>query len=84
MFSHHHTDSDDFDNTTVTEVYMADEGTNTQTDLQVSIPLTDDSIDEADNEIFLVKLEVASAVNRDLIAVEPASSKCIIIDNDCE
>ncbi len=63
---------------------MADEGTVTQSELQVSIPLTDDSIDEADNETFIVKLEIASAVNRDLITVEPASSKCIIIDNDCE
>ena len=74
----------DFNNTVITATFEADEGGNPQTDLDVPIPVIDDEINEADNQFFIVQLVVVSAVNRDLITIERAASKCIIVDNDRE
>ena len=77
-------DENDFDNTVITATFAADAGGNPTTDLNVPIPVFDDDIDEADDQIFIAQLVVVSAVNRGLITIERDASNCIIVDNDRE
>ena len=79
-----HSDENDFDAAVITATFAADAGGNPTTDLNVPIPVLDDDIDEADNQIFIAQLIVISAVNINLITIERDASNCIIIDNDRE
>ena len=44
----------------------------------------DDEINEAPQQVFIILLEVQTAVNPDLIVIARTYSTCIIIDNDGE
>ena len=79
-----HSDRNDFDNTVITATFEADAGGNPQTDLNVPIPVFDDDIDEAIDQIFIAQLVVVTAVNRGLIIIVRPISNCIIVDNDRE
>ena len=54
------------------------------TDRQAFIPVVDDEINEAEQQVFIILLEVQEAVNSDLIVITRTYSTCIIIDNDGE
>lgn len=75
---------EDFDTSTLTSTFAADEGSFRQTDLFTPIPIVDDEIDEDDDQVFLVQLILIDATNRDLITLDRAVSNCIIVDNDRE
>ena len=77
-------DGRDFDNSTITATFPADEGGNATTDLVVPIPVFDDDVDEANNQYFIIKLVVVNAINTNLTTLTQEASRCIIIDNDCE
>ena len=74
----------DFDSAAITATFLADEGGNVITDLDVPIPIFDDDIDEANDQFFIAHLVVVSAVNPALITLDQMASRCRIIDNDRE
>ena len=53
-------------------------------DVDESIPIVDDDIDEAQEQVFIILLEVLEAVNFDLITITRSTSFGRIIDNDGE
>ena len=53
-------------------------------DVDESIPIVDDDIDEAQEQVFIILLEVLEAVNFDLITITRNTSFGRIIDNDGE
>ena len=50
--------------------------------VEAFIPIADDEINEAWEQVFVVLLQVEEAVNSDLITITRADSTCVIIDND--
>ena len=61
-----HTDYDDFDNTTLFAVFPIDEGRrNPVISVELNISIVDDEIDEADEQIFIIFLEVINTTNLD-------------------
>ena len=78
-------DADDFDTTTFEVEFPADENQVALTDIDAFIPIVDDLIDEDIWQLFVVYIQVVSAV--DLAQVENTErniSTCRIIDNDCK
>lgn len=53
-----------------------------QTDLLASLPITDDDVNEADEQFFFVYLIISNAANSDLITITRVASICTIVDND--
>ena len=53
-------------------------------DVEEFIPIVDDEIDEAQEQVFIILLEVLEAVNFDLITITRNTSFGFIIDNDGE
>ena len=53
-------------------------------DVDEVIPIVDDEIDEAQEQVFIILLEVLEAVNFDLITITRSTSFGRIIDNDGE
>ena len=52
--------------------------------MRETIPIVDDEIDEAQEQVFIIVLEVLEAVNFDLITITRNTSVGRIIDNDGE
>ena len=53
-------------------------------DVEEFIPIKDDEIDEAHEQVFIILLEVLEAVNFDLLTITRCTSFGRIIDNDGE
>ena len=53
-------------------------------DVEEFIPIVDDEIDEAQEQVFIILLEVLDAVNFDLITITRSTSLGRIVDNDRE
>ena len=73
----------DFDATPFNVTFPADEFVNIA-DVSEFIPIVDDEIDEAQQQNFVIVLEVLDAVNFDLITITRKISFGRIIDNDGE
>ena len=76
-------DGDDFD-ATAFDVTFPDDETMNRADVQEFIPIVDDEIDEAQEQVFIIFLEILDAVNFDLITITRNTSFGRIIDNDGE
>lgn len=74
-------DLDDFDNTILSITFQADED-NPINDIPLTIPITDDAINEAIEQDFVVILNLTDSVNPDMTILAKISSLCRIIDND--
>ena len=74
-------DTNDF-NATVFEVVFPG-GETSIADVDAFISINDDEIDEADDQFFVVYLEIVNATNR-LAQLERVISICNIVDNDRE
>ena len=72
----------DFNATAFNVVYRADEGVNVIPREPAFINVTDDDINEAREQTFIVFLEILEAANRELITVTRTNSTCVIVDND--
>ena len=57
---------------------------NPRTDLPVPIPVTNDVVDEADDQFFIAQLVLVNTINPRNLAIERDASNCIIVDNDRE
>ena len=77
------TDKNDFNATSLNLTFPADEAMNIA-DVLETIPIIDDEIDEAQEQVFIIVLEVLEAVNLDLITITRSTSFGRIIDNDGE
>ena len=75
-------DEDDFNATVITVTFPPDESMGAKK-LNAPIPIFDDDVNEAREQIFLALLEVESAVNLELVRNDVLNiTTCIIIDND--
>jgi hypothetical protein len=74
----------DFNATAFNVTYPADEGGNVVPRIPASIGVTDDDVNEAREQIFIVFLEIIDAANYDLITISRTNSTCVIVDNDGE
>ena len=75
-------DLNDFDSSPRTITFPADVGMDTVTDLSVPIPVTDDDVDEADDQFFIAQLVVVDAISRSHLVIARSNTNCIIVDND--
>ena len=62
-------DYKDFDNTTLFAEFPIDEGLNPVTSVELAIPIVDDDIDEADEQIFVIFLEIVNTTNVDKVTI---------------
>lgn len=68
----------------ITITFEADETGPQEFDIQVNIPIVDDSIDEAREQVFVASLDIVSAFDLSTITITRQDSLCGIIDNDGE
>lgn len=75
----------DFNNTTIIITFDPDEdrGRNNN-ELSVPILIFDDSIDEANEQVFIVQLKVVGGANVNSVTISRQVSLCRIIDDDCK
>ena len=74
-------DLSDFDNEVLTITFQADED-NPINDIPLSIPITDDAMNEATEQDFVVMLNLTDSISPTLTMLPRVSSLCRIIDND--
>ena len=81
---------DDFDDTPFSVTLSSSDAINTSviildpiTEMTASIIIVDDSIDEADEEVFIVFMEVVAAINYDMIDTTTQNTSICIIQ-DCK
>ncbi len=67
----------------ITVVFEADEFGDQVNDVPVPVPITDDAIDEAQEEVFVIDLTLQSSINSQ-ISIGRRSSLCRINDDDGE
>ena len=73
----------DFNNSVITVIFEADEFGNQVNDVLVPVPITDDDIDEAQDEMFVIDLTLQSSINSQ-ISIDCRSSLARINDDDGE
>jgi hypothetical protein len=71
----------DFNATAFNVTYPADEGVDPVPRIPAFINVTDDDVNEAREQTFIVLLEIVEAVNSN-ITVTRTNSTCVIVDND--
>ena len=67
----------------ITVIFETDELGNQVNDVAVLVPITDDDIDEAQEEVFVIDLTLQSSINSQ-ISIGRRSSLCRINDDDGE
>ncbi len=73
----------DFNNSVITVIFEADEFGNQVNDVPVPVPIADDEIDEAQEEVFVIDLTLQSSINSQ-ISIARRSSLARINDDDGE
>ena len=75
----------DFDNSTITITFDPDED-EADHDLSAPVPIVDDHINEATEQVFVVQLRLISSMNTSSVNVITTrqTSLCRIIDDDCK
>ena len=73
----------DFNDSVITVVFEADEFGDQVNDVPVPVPITDDAIDEAQEEVFVIDLTLQSSINSQ-ISIGRRSSLGRINDDDGE
>ena len=63
--------------------FNPDEGRRTNNDILVAVPVINDDINEANEQLFVVQLALVSSVNPHMVRVlSRSASLCRIIDDD--
>ena len=75
-------DEADFNTTIFNVTFPSDEGHLPIADVPAPIMIVDDPIDEAEEQFFIVYMQIIEAVEPNMITVTRANSTCIIVDND--
>ena len=78
------TDFNDFDNTSIVVTFQPDETGQQMDDVDTTVCIVNDTINEADEQNFVVTVEVVDAFNISRITIEREDSLCRIIDDDGE
>ena len=72
----------DFDNKVLQFTFLADENEPSSTnEIEVLVPIADDAINEATEQIFVVILNLTESVNSSGVLISRVSSLCRIIDS---
>ena len=74
-------DSADFDGAVRTVTFRADEGTFVA-DIPVDVMITDDDIDESQDEYFIVYFRVDAATDTNSISISRSATTGVILDDD--
>ena len=74
----------DFNNSAIVVTFQADETGQHMDDVDTPVPIVDDDINEADEQIFVVTVEVVNATDMFRITLEREDSLCRIRDDDGE
>ena len=78
-------DTNDFDSKALTVTFLADEGMERIMKWPAPIPVTDDEIEEADQQFFIVQLVLAHTDSPfQSLTIGRDTSNCIITDSDCK
>ena len=72
-----HPDCEDFDSTTLSATFN-----DTVSSREIKIPIVDDEIDEADEEVFIIFLEVINATNFNKVNINRNTSIGRIKDDE--
>ena len=74
---------EDFNNTNITLIFEPDEDGTPMNERSAPIPIVDDAINEATEQVFIVELQLVSSINSATVDLPTRpSSLCRIIDND--
>lgn len=71
----------DFNNATITITFNPDEDQG-QNELNIPVPIFDDCVNEANEQVFVVQLKLVGGANMNSITVSRQVSLCRIIDDD--
>lgn len=74
-------DGEDFNNATITITFDPDEERN-QGEQSIPIPIFNDSVNEANEQVFVIQLKVVGGANVNSITISRQVSLCRIIDDD--
>ena len=88
-------DYKDFDNNELFATFPVDEGHTPVTSIELEVSIEDDNIDEADEQVFIIFLEIINATNLDVVKINRTTSigrikddeskyRCIIPVNDID
>lgn len=75
-----HADLQDFDNSVITITFQPDEIGVRVNDIETPVPIVDDTIDEAEEQYFVVTLDIVGSHDGVVITLQDAL--CRITDND--
>lgn len=76
-------DGNDFNTTAFNVVFLADEDeTHLTSGMDVPVPIFDDIIDEANEQSFIVHLEIVSTTSREALNIGRSVATGVIQDND--
>lgn len=75
-------DTNDFNSSPLSVVFEVDEGKQITYKEIVNLSITDDDVNEATEQYFVVTMDTARAENRSAIMIATESSLCVIVDND--
>ena len=76
-------DWNDFNNTSITIFFEPDEDAEVM-EMRAPIFVTDDDINEAREQVFVVELQLVDSLDPTSIGLTTPSSLCKIIDHDCK
>ena len=77
-----HPDYEDFDNTTLFATFPIDDGLSSVNAVELTIPIVDDAIDEAIEQVFIIFLEIVNATNFNKVNVNRNTSIGRIRDDE--
>ena len=75
-------DRRDFSTDVITIRFEADQTGPQVNEVTAPVPIVDDDIDEAQEEVFMIDLTLLSSINITLTLINRRSSLCILNDND--
>ena len=77
-------DLNDFENSAVVVTFQPDQTGPQMNDVDTPVSIVDDDVNEADEQNFVVTLDIESAANKSRVIFSLRDSLCRIIDNDGE
>ena len=77
-------DFNDFDNSVIVVTFQADETGRQMNDVDTPVSIVNDTINEAEEQNFVVTLDVVSATDVSSLTISRKDALCRIIDDDGE
>ena len=77
-------DLDDFDNSEIVVTFQPDETGQQMNDVDTPVPIVNDRVNEAEEQNFMVTLDLVNATDESRVDIERIDALCRIIDDDGE